>query len=372
MKPLLTSILLLAGLSAGAQNQVPGKLHFGIVYPLSTNGTHAALDTNNLSIHLLAGVSAAERGSAFAAISNVVIHDVKGAMFAGFSNHVGQNVDGALFAGFANTYGGGKGPAFAGFSNVAAGDVNGAQFAGFANIAKNMKGAQAAGFANVAKNLEGAQFAGFANIAKNVSISQFAGFANVAKNVKGSQFAGFINIAKNVKGAQVAGFMNIADSSDCPIGIINLIRHGEKSVGLTVDENQTTMLSFRSGGRVLYGIIGGGYNFKNEDAVYAFEAGLGAHFFESRNFRLNTELIASTLTDFEDGDFFKSSLRVMPALKIASFLKIFAGPTLNFITTNTLEGEQLNKKYIKKWEGKWDEDFRGLYFGYTGGIHVIF
>ncbi|HKG05318.1 MAG TPA: hypothetical protein VKB19_02615 [Pedobacter sp.] len=371
-KAVAFSTILFSGLTAAAQNQIPGKIHFGLVYPLSSNGTHAPLDTNNLSVNLIAGVSSAERGVAFAGLSNVVLDDVNGSMFAGFSNHVKKTANGALFAGFANTYGGGQGPAFAGFTNVASGDVNGAQFAGFANIAKEVTGAQVGGFINVAKNLQGAQFAGFANIAKDVSISQFGGFINVAKDVKGSQFAGFINIAKKVKGAQIAGFINIADSSDCPIGIINFIKKGEKSIGVTVDENQTTMLSFRSGGRVLYGIIGAGYNFKNDDAIYGIEAGLGAHFFESRYFRLNTELISSTLTDFEDGSYFKASLRVMPAFKVASFLEIFAGPSMNFVTTNTLEGEQLRKKYLKKWEGKWDEDFRGLYLGYTGGIHILF
>jgi hypothetical protein len=372
MRNFITSILLLAGLSAGAQNQIPGKIHFGLVYPLSTNGMHAPKDTNNFSINLIGGVSAAERGAAFAGLSNVVLNDVTGTLFAGFSNHVKKTVNGAMFAGFANTYGGGKGPAFGGFANVAAGDVKGAQFAGFTNIAKAVNGTQVGGFANVAKDIKGAQFAGFANVAKNVSVSQVGGFANVAKDVKGSQFAGFINIAKKVKGVQVAGFMNIADSSDCPIGIINIIKHGEKSIGVSVDENQTTMLSFRSGGKVLYGIIGAGYNVKNDDAVYAAEAGLGAHFFTSKHFRLNTELIASTLTDFEDGDYFKSSFRLMPALKLTPYLEIFAGPSLNFITTNTAEGEKLTKKYLKKWPGDWDEDFRGLYLGYTGGIHVTF
>lgn len=372
MRKLITSILLLAGLNSGAQNQIPGKVHFGLVYPLSTNGTHAPLDTNNFSVNLIGGVSAAERGAAFAGISNVVFNNVKGSMFAGFSNHVKQTADGALFAGFANTYGGGRGPAFAGFANISSGDANGAQFAGFANIAKDISGIQAGGFANVAQDVKGAQFAGFTNIAKNVGVSQIGGFANVAKDVKGSQFAGFINIARKVKGAQVAGFMNIADSSDCPIGIINIIKNGEKSVGLTFDENQTSMVSFRSGGRVLYGILGIGYNFKNTDAVYAAEVGLGAHFFESKYFRLNTELISSTLTDFENGDYLKASLRVMPAIRIGKHLELFGGPSLNFITTNTLEGMELQSKYIKKWEGKWDEDFKGLYLGYTGGLHVIF
>src|SRR5688572_8261522 len=91
------SVLLATGVVANAQNQMPGKMHIGIVYPLSTNGTHAPLDTNNLSFNLLGGVSAAERGLAFAGLSNVVLQDAKGFLFAGFSNHVIKNADGGQF-----------------------------------------------------------------------------------------------------------------------------------------------------------------------------------------------------------------------------------------------------------------------------------
>lgn len=342
MKRFITSILLLAGLNAAAQKQLPGKVHFGLVYPVSTNGTHAAQDTNSFSLNLIGGLSAAERGSVIAGLSNVVIYDVKGPMIAGFSNHVGKTVDGALFSGFLNTYGGGHNTAVGGFANVASAPLKGAQFAGFANIAKEVRGLQV------------------------------AGFINTAKDVKGSQFSGFINIAKKIKGAQIAGFINIADSSDFPIGIINIIKNGEKSMGLSIDENQTTMLSFRSGGRILYGILGLGYNFKNDDAVFAAEAGLGAHLLNFHPFRLNTELVASSLFDFKRGDYFKSSLRVMPAIKLGQYLEIFGGPSLNFVTTNTLEGEKLRKKYIETWEPRWDEDFKGLYFGYTAGITFSF
>jgi hypothetical protein len=48
---------------------------------------------------------------------------------------------------------------------------------------------------------------------------------------------------------QIAGFINIADSSDYSIGIINIIRQGEKGIGVSVDETKTAMVSFRSGGR---------------------------------------------------------------------------------------------------------------------------
>lgn len=333
--------------SVEAQETKTTKVNFGLIYPLSTNGIHAPLDTNNLSVNLLAGVSAAEKGSAFAGFSNVVRHETKGALFAGFSNHVGKQASGALFAGVLNIYRSAKGTQFAGFANVAKDSVSGAQFSGFLNtVGKDMTGVQ------------------------------FAGFANVANNIKGSQFAGFINIAKKVKGAQIAGFINIAETSDCPIGIINIIKNGEKSVAVTMDESQTSMLTFRSGGKHSYGIIGIGYNFKNKDEVYAYEVGLGAHFFQSKHFKLNMELSQTMLESFKEGEYFKGTLRLLPAVKIAPWLELFGGPSINFVSTNTAEGLALHpendKLVIHTWQNRRSDFRQSLYIGYQAGLQIVF
>lgn len=341
-------ILLFTGVvkNSNAQYTKTFKANIGLVYPLSTNGAHAPLDTNNLSLNLIAGISSAENGSSFAGLSNVVRHYTKGAQFAGFSNHIGTEANGALFAGFLNTYRSAKGVQFAGFANIAQANITGGQFAGFINTVKNLKG------------------------------SQFAGFINVSKNVTGNQFAGFINIAKNVKGIQAAGFINIAENSDSPIGIINLVKNGEKSIAATIDDQQTSMLTFRSGGKHLYGIIGIGYNFKNKEEVYAFEAGLGAHFFQSKHFRLNTELVQGMLESFERGEYIKSTLRVLPALKITKSFEIFAGPSLNFVSTNSPEGLLLHpesdKNVLHIWNSRWSDYKQTLYVGYQAGLQVIF
>ncbi|SMD00613.1 hypothetical protein [Pedobacter nyackensis] len=342
LKVLACAVLLTTGAKSLGQNKTMGKLHVGFTYPVSTNGKHAALDTNNLSFHVLAGVSAAERGASFAGIANIVRNDTKGFQFAGISNHIGTAANGGLFSGVLNTYGGG----------------NTVAVAGLANLSKN--------------DTKGIQFSGFASIAKNISGTQVAGFINKAKDINGTQIAGFINIAKKVKGAQIAGFINVADSSDYPIGIINIVKNGEKSIGLTTDETLTTMLSFRSGGKVLYGIIGLGYNFKNSDEVYAFEAGLGAHFFQSNSFRLNAEITGIGLESFKAGEYFKTSFRLMPALKITRNLELFGGPSFNYVNTNTTEGRKLNKKYINTWENKKDNNFQAFYIGYSGGIQYSF
>lgn len=357
--------------TASAQTHAD-KVHIGLIYPISTHGVYAASDTNHFSLNLIGGLSAEEKGFALAGVTNVVKNNTNGFTIAGFSNHIGKNANGFTIAGFANTYKSAQGLQLAGFANIAKDSIRGAQFAGFINKAVNVDGAQFGGFNNLAQNIKGSQFAGFSNTAKMVTGVQVAGFINTAKVVNGSQFAGFINVAKKVKGVQAAGFINIADSSDHPIGIINIIKNGEMSVGLTYDETQTMLLSFRSGGRVLYGIIGGGYNFKNKDEVYAFEAGLGAHINISNAFRINTELSQQMHESFKKGEYYKSSFRILPAIKLLPNLELFGGPVSNWVNTNTAEGKALQSKYIWKRQDKNDNDFHGFYVGYVGGMHFIF
>ncbi|MBB5634884.1 hypothetical protein HDE68_000769 [Pedobacter cryoconitis] len=362
-------ITLLTTTTLYAQNK-PSRTHIGLIYPLSSNGRHAPLDSNTFSFNLLAGVSAAEDGFTLAGLTNIIHHTSKGVQIAGLSNHISQNAEGLRIAGLMNLTGESRGLSVAGLLNKS-NDMKGAQAAGFMNLAQNSTGFQVAGFLNKSKNIS-SQIAGFANIADSVKNVQVAGFFNKSRNTT-SQIAGFMNIAKKVKGVQIAAFMNIADSSDYPIGLINLIKNGEKSIAITVDDNLTTMLTFRSGGRILYGIIGAGYNFKNDKEVYAFEAGFGAHVYTSQAFRLNLELTAASLSkNFKNGEYFKSSFKILPAFRVNQHLEVFGGPTFNYVNTNTAEGRKLTEKFISKWDNKDNNRLQGIYAGYTAGVQYIF
>ena len=384
---IIALIVALVPFSTYGQTIHSNNLQLGLFYPISTNGLGAPRDTNAISVNLIAGISAQETAFTFAGLTNVVKNNASGVQFAGFSNHIGGNSEGVMFGGFANTYEGGRGLQFAGFSNVARQNVFGGQFAGFLNRAYDVSGFQFAGFSNLASVVEGSQFSGFANSARSITGSQFAGFINTsakqsrgsqfagfmnrAGDVQGSQFAGFINIARKVKGTQIAGFINVADSSDNPIGIINIIKNGEKSLGVSTDDQSTTLLSFRSGGRNLYGILGAGYNFNRVDLnLFALEAGLGAHLRLTNSFRINTELAAVGLHDFDGSQYFKSYARVLPALKLGKALEIYGGPAFNWIHTNTLSGKNLTRNYLNEWGD--DNYFRAIYIGYTGGVHFLF
>lgn len=354
----IISILLIAfATRATAQRDSSAAIHVGFIYPVSSNGKKAASITNKFSLNVIAGVSKAETGASIAGVANVVKQDVSGFQIAGVTNVAGGSASGAQVAGVANVIGGGAtGVQVAGFSNMIGGEARGAQFAGFLNLTGSAGAAQVAGFANIAK--------------KDAKGVQIAGFMNKADDVN-AQVAGFVNVARKVRGIQLAGFINIADSSDYPIALFNFIKSGEKSVALTFDESMTGIVSFRSGGRVLYGIAGIGYNFKNNPkALYAGEGGLGAHIPVAGKFRLNLEAVSQTLTDFDEGDYFKSSLRVLPALKLGSGFEAFAGPTLNYVSYDREHDYDFVKKFL--WKNDTSKDFQGVFVGFNVGVQYVF
>lgn len=360
-------LLILSGSNLQAQTKKIRFAHIGFIYPLSTNGSEAKAYTNVLSLHALIGVSKSEKSFCAAGLSNVIYDYADGLVLAGLSNHVLNSANGLQAAGFLNTVRNEmRGLQASGFMNLA-GNVNGFQCAGFCNITSyDMRGFQTAGFCNITNgNVKGAQAAGFMNIGREVKGTQVSGFMNMAQNVN-TQVGGFINIAKEVKGVQLSGFINIADSSDYPIGIINIVKNGEKALGVTVDESGTTLATFRSGGRVLYGIIGAGYNPASYNELFALEAGIGAHLRLSRHFRINFEGATQALTDFHSGEYLKTSVRILPALTIANRVDIFAGPSINHVQSEEFYGDDMSNHYL--WTNTNFGSFNGLYIGAMGGI----
>jgi len=307
----LAALVIQRDVHAQARTLIHSPVHVGLVYPLSTNGTQAATYSNSFSIHAIAGVSGAERGVALAGFALIIKDSASGLQASGFANYIQHNAQGTQLAGFMNATGSSKGVSMAGFINVS-GDA-------------------------------------------------------------GTQIGGFMNIAKKVRGVQIAGFLNIADSSDYPIGIVNIIRNGEKAIGLSTDETLTSLVTFRSGSHKLYGILGAGYNGKDKIDLYAWEAGVGAHFNIVRNLRLNTELLSIGLTDFKSGsgDYFRGSFRLLPSLRLAHRVELFAGPSFNYIRSEKGKGAGLVTHYL--WSEKESSGvLHGLYFGATGGMNIIF
>lgn len=351
-RPLLFLVLFISSLAVSAQSNVR-PVHIGLVYPISSNGANAKEYTNLFSLHAIAGVSGSEDGFCAAGVSNIIYDSAKGGVFAGFSNHINGSAQGGIFSGFLTTvrY-----------------NIKGVQAAGFLNLTGSINGAQLAGFANITKhNMSGIQIAGFFNNATDVKGIQLAGFINRGRNVN-SQLAGFINIAGKVKGVQLAGFINIADSSDCPIGIVNIVQHGEKSLGITIDETGTSVLALRSGGKRLYGILGVGGNLRLNRPLYALEAGLGAHFPVVPHFRLNLEAAANSVVDFKRYQYYRSSLRILGEVHLGNRIGVFAGPTFNYSISTRYHDPELVSSYLWR-RSYWGNEY-GMYLGAIGGVQV--
>ena len=422
-KKLLSGLCLLlfasASLFAQQDKSKEALVHLSIWDPIGTNGRDAKEYTNTFSFNLLYGKSQSERaftlsglasviegdayGLQIAGLTNVIGGDASNLQIAGLVNITGDDVSGLQIAGLVNIAGedahavqisgltniaGGDAYGFqaAGFANVAGDDAYGFQVAGLANVAgddaygfqvagltnvagDNAYGFQVAGLANVVgDDVYGVQIAGLTNVAgETVYGMQIAGITNRADNVEGMQIAGIYNKAKKVKGVQL-GVVNIAESNDYPIGVVNLIKNGEKGLALTFDELQNLTATFRSGGRVLYGIVGLGYNFKSSKPLPVFEGGLGAHIFCTKKFKINAELSQTTGFRFKHV-ISKNSLRLLPACKITPNFEIFVGPTFNYLHINDSDQYTMFPKHTV-WSSS-SEKHR-LYFGYIGGVHFIF
>jgi hypothetical protein len=329
-------------------------VQFSFIHPLGTNGIHAPEYTNSVSVNMLIGISRNEKAFTLGGIANIIRHNAGGFQMAGIFNYTGNE---------------GKGLRLAGLVNYTGNRYEGYQIAGLSTITKDVKGAQVAGLFNTAKDVRGIQVAGLFNTAKDVRGIQVAGLFNVAKDVKGVQVAGLFNVAKDVRGIQVAGLFNVAEKSDYPIALVNIIRNGEKSISLSYSETGSTMVSFRSGGRVTYGIIGYGYNHKADGNTFVVEGGLGAHIHCSSHIRINNEIKIENAIS-KDATF-KAAYHILPAYRITPHWEIFAGPGINYIQTDDLKNTGMFSG-ISLWKKQGDTKIRQVHIGYLAGIQFIF
>ncbi len=219
--------------------------------------------------------------------------------------------------------------------------------------------------------MSGVQIAGVVNMANEApGTTQIAGIFNASQSTVGSQIAGIANKAKKVKGLQLAGIINIADSSDYPIGLLNFIKNGEKSLAMAINEESYLGLQFRSGGRVLYSILSINVALEgNRPDKYAFEAGLGAVLLNRSKFSLRTEVATRNLLTekFKTLDNHQSSLRVIPAFKLSDRISLFAAPSLNYAKRdeNTISG---GRTVWKVWRR--DRSRNTFYGGGMAGIMI--
>ena len=336
---------------------------------LSTQGLYNSQVIDHLSLNLLGGYTAGIDGVELAGLFNINRKDVRFVQAAGLFDFVGGSVNGVQLAGMYNrVLNNTSGLQVAGLANKTTRFTGGMQMAGLANLDQQGTGVQVAGLMNDAVNSKGLAIAGVTNIARNSSGTQLAGLINKSGNVSFLQFTSFMNIAKKVKGTQL-GFINVADSSDCPVGLINFIKNGEKSIGLSTDESFFTHADFRSGGRILYGVIGAGYEPGDEKIQYALDLGLGAHIVNHKKFFLNVEYAASLFTDFNNKNYETSSIRIFPGYKLNKHWGLFAGPDINLASADTGDDTKINGWILNR--SVTNNHINTTYAGITGGIQYV-
>jgi hypothetical protein len=316
MKKLITAIALCIITHGVIFSQTDGEKHaafqFGFVPPLSTNGFYAPQYTNGASLNVLLGVSKNETGFALGGIANVITNNASGLQIAGLANYAGNEVDGVWLSGLINIVG------------------------------------------------------------NSHTGIQVAGLVNTAKDVSGIQIAGLVNVAEKVIGVQIGGLLNIAGESDWPIGLVNLIRNGEKSVSVTYNEIGSGVISFRSGGKHTYGIVGIGYNHKATAHSFVIETGIGLHTNINPWLRINHEIrneFIGRTTGSKRTD--KVGYYLLPAFRIAPHLEVFGGVSVNYMETG-------NSKHINMFLGHslWDRQvsskLQQIFIGYQAGVQYLF
>jgi hypothetical protein len=296
---------------------------FGFIYPIGTNG---AKYSNGVSLNILSGVSHDERILTLSGLASIVHNNISGCQLAGLYNRAGNNGCGLAMAGLANTVG---------------------------------------------NNYTGFLMAGLMNrTGGNMTGAQMAGLVNTAQNVNGAQIAGLVNRAKTVKGVQLAGLLNMADSSDYPLALVNIIKRGEKSVALSYSETGSAVASFRSGGRVTYGIIGLGYNHNAGKRAWLIESGLGAHISCTPRFRINSELTVENFIKSKKPTF-KTSCRLHAAYRLLPHLEVFGGPGISYMQTNDAGHASIFPRH-SLWKRHNGDNLRQVFIGYRAGVQYVF
>ncbi|MCC5937286.1 MAG: hypothetical protein JJU34_08395 [Lunatimonas sp.] len=357
----------LAGTALWAQDTQPA--HIGLLYPLSTQGTMSPRYINRFSLHALTGVSGGESGFAAYGLTGLVKGDAAGVQIAGLVNLSQGNLRGVQVSGISSLAGTCTScTQLSGIASINRGQST-VQVSGIYNHTDSVEASQIAGLVNVATKVDGLQAAGIANYADAIQGVQIGGLLNVADQVHGSQISGLINRAGTVKGVQIAGLINIADSSAHPIGILNLIKNGEKRLGWSIDENLTTVASFRSGGRKTYGIIGLGTSLQHPDLSVAIEAGLGITLARQGAFRLDAEVSNLYSTNFAGSEFSKTGIRLLPAVLLGKRLQVYGGPSLSY--THVKTSRSFDSGSISLWSRTGYRAEHSVDLGMTIGVQFI-
>lgn len=315
----------------------------------------------------LVNISTNKKSLALGVLSNIVKEKAFGVQLGGLYNHIGGMGRGVAIAGLGNTVLGSYcGMQIGGLSNYNADGSIGLMIGGLSNIVGGgVDGMQLAGLGNIAKDTEGVQLAGLVNISQDTYGLQLSGVANIAEDVYGLQLAGLVNVAKRVKGVQFASVLNVAEESDFPIGLVNIVKNGCMGVALTYDIVGNMLVSFRSGGRYAYGIVGVGCNRQLVDRVVA-EAGYGIHIPICKWLQVNNEVKATAPINTSSVNF---AYLLAPSVTLWDHCNLFGGASVNYLMANT--ASTFMPKH-ELWQKQSADGVHRLYIGFQVGVQYVF
>ena len=338
---------------------------------LSSQGMFSSQMINHFSLNVLGGYTAGVEGFEAAGLFNINQRDVRGFQAAGIFNLAGGEMTGFQAAGILNTvYKSMDGSQVAGLVNRVHGMSKGLQIAGLFNLTDSIALYQLAGLYNRAGKIRDVQISGLVNTAQAEAGSlQVAGLYNHAPLAVKHQVSGLVNKAGNVEGIQFAGLLNIAESSDYPIGLVNLVRNGQKSFTLGTDESGYAHGSFRSGGRKLYGLIGLAYSLNSSIAPYALELGFGLHTLKKQRYFMDTELVNRIASDFDGVSNIITSVKFIQGYILRKQLSLITGPTINF---SVLDNGADSVPGLVLFENTKAQGTYGMHLGLLAGLQYRF
>ncbi|NDV68982.1 LA_2272 family surface repeat-containing protein [Dysgonomonas sp. 25] len=335
-------------------------LKLGIIGKVNTQGQEAPSYTNSLSLNLIYGKSYNENGFLFSGIFSSVRNEAKGFQLSGLATRIHRHGSGVSIAGLYN-----RSHYYDGLSISAI------------NFSRHSHRGVQIGIYNLAQeNMQGVQIGGF----------------NTTKHQQGLQL-GLINQRSEGKGLQL-GLLNIAQENDYQLGWVNITKSGHKSLGLRFDRLGNLLTTFRSGGRLFYGIIGAGYNVRSSEHMLVVEGGWGVHLRFCKRFRIDNEIALTYMgkthlasprlrlglslnpftpydKDYNYKHIFNPSLRVLPTLRLSNRIEIYAGPTLSYMLAHD-EAHKTLFPHFYLWQDLDGPSYKQLYMGYTAGVQYCF
>ncbi|WP_225444086.1 carboxypeptidase-like regulatory domain-containing protein [Echinicola arenosa] len=310
-----------------------------LVPGLSSHGMLNSQIINHVSLNVWGGYTAGVDGVELAGLFNINKKDVSFVQAAGLFNLVGGNQKGIQLSGLSN------------------------------KVFGTATGFQATGLSNMTHEFEGFQVAGLFNQATDVKGIQIGGLFNWSSGDTGVQIAGLFNHAKNAKGMQLAGLFNVADSSSFPIGLVNLIKFGEKSFSFGIDELDVGSITMRTGGQHSYGLVGLGYHLRGSQRV-SIDGGLGIHLIRTGGFALDSELAGRVSLGDINTTYNLATLRLIPAVNLHKHWRVFVAPSINYLFSEDAEETDIPGWGLGKPD--YSDGVLGGYVGLSAGIQFVF